>query len=65
MTSDEIAAATNPATGQVDPRFCITCRQLVDWRKQDWFWNGDNHGQEHWACRTARLAETATSRHGA
>jgi len=55
MTPNEIAAATNPTTGQLDPRFCITCRQLVDWRLQDWFWNGDNHGQEHFLCRAERL----------
>ena len=57
MTQDEITAATNPNTGDIDPRFCITCHQLCDWRKQDWFWNGDNHGQEHFACRVPeRLA---------
>lgn len=55
-TEGEMEAAVNPSTGQVDPRFCITCRELCDWRKDDWFWNGDNHGQEHWRCREERLA---------
>lgn len=32
-------------------RRCITCNRVCDGRETDWFWNGDDHGQEHWKCR--------------
>ena len=47
------AAAVNVVSGELDPRFCITCGRLLDHRSQDWVWNGDHppHGPEHFACR--------------
>jgi hypothetical protein len=38
-----------PSCGQ--PHFCITCGLLLDPASQDWFWNGDHHAGQHWACR--------------
>lgn len=49
------AAATN-VRGELDPRFCITCGRLLDHHSQDWFWNGENSGPEHFACRTVNGA---------
>ena len=55
ISHDDIMAAIKPNTGELDPRFCITCYRLLDWREQDWFWNGDNHAPEHFTCRNNRL----------
>jgi hypothetical protein len=46
--------AINPR-GEIDPRFCVTCGQLLDYGAQDWFWHGDHSSPEHWACRRLRL----------
>ena len=48
-------AAVRNQSGELDPRFCITCGMLLNHKSQDWFWNGENHAPEHFACRKRRL----------
>lgn len=50
LSPDEQAAALNPWTNESDPRFCLLCRQLCDWRKFDWYFIDNPQHVCHFRC---------------